>query len=941
MDGWSVADDPDILTDPNVSVSYSDTSGVTLGIYSLRIDANPGYQNAIVYNLIDQGLVDEFRNNLKVSVDITRLASEWTDIGSSWCDFSLAINAGSSAEGNAWDLGDPGYQQGYELDEPANWWVALGDEPMSVIYDYSLTLNQINFDNLEYLELIFVANWGGFDPGGVYYLDNVQMFGGGPAYDPDPADGARDVSRDTTLSWTSGVYADKHDIYFGTNFDDVNDASRANPLNVLVSQDYGLNTYEPGNLVSGENYFWRVDEVNDLHPDSPWKGDVWSFTTAYPSGGYVIGDWEDNLDNWVLFPGSDALLSYSTTGATLNNKSLKLEVPSSFWIIRLNLNAEQLEALKANDLLIMDVTWVTSEWQGHSWSQVHKVAINSGATGWREMITPVSDTSNPDSPGSWDPSSFGDSDTRTLVWDYSGIDVGSIEEGGWTRINISQNHDSSAGIGTYYFDNARLLNSRLASDPHPANRQTDVQTEPALSWKPGKYAVTHDVYVGTSFIDVNDVNTVNLASYPNVTHQSVDENIFEPGVLELGQTYYWRIDEVNNLNPDSPWAGYVWSFTTGNFLVVDDFESYNDLEPADPNSNRIFSAWIDGYDVPTNGSIVGYENPPFAEQTIVHSGGQSMPFSYDNDMKYSEAQRAIGGSERDWTREGIKELSLWFRGYPAYSGGFLEGSVGTYTITGSGADIWDTSDEFHYAYKMLTGPGSIIARVVSIGNTDPWAKAGVMIRETLEPGSKHAFAYITPSNGVASQGRVSTGGDSFSTNQAGIAAPHWVKLERDFGGNFTVSHSADGSTWVPVENATKANIQMSANAYIGLAVTSHNTNATCEAQFSNVSITGNVSQQQWMDQDIGITSNDPEPVYVVLNDNAVIYHDNPDAPLIGEWTEWKIDLQAFADQGVDLANVNSIGIGIGTKGNTTTSGGSGMMYFDDIRLYRPRDAAAE
>ncbi len=216
-----------------------------------------------------------------------------------------------------------------------------------------------------------------------------------------------------------------------------------------------------------------------------------------------------------------------------------------------------------------------------------------------------------------------------------------------------------------------------------------------------------------------------------------------------------------------------------------------------------------------------------------------------------------------------------------------------------------------------------------------------MIRETLEPGSKHAFACVTPGSGVASEGRFNTNGGSFNTNQIGVTAPHWVKLERDFGGNFTVSHSADGSTWVPVEEATTENIQMSANVYVGLAVTSNNTDATCEAQFSNVSITGNVSQQQWMNQDIGITSNDPEPVYVVLNGSAVVYYENPDASLIEEWTEWRIDLQAFADQGVDLANVNNIGIGIGTKGNTTTSGALGTMYFDDIRLYRPGDTPAE
>jgi len=117
-------------------------------------------------------------------------------------------------------------------------------------------------------------------------------------------------------------------------------------------------------------------------------------------------------------------------------------------------------------------------------------------------------------------------------------------------------------------------------------------------------------------------------------------------------------------------------------------------------------------------------------------------------------------------------------------------------------------------------------------------------------------------------------------------------------------------------------------------VTSHNTDATCEAQFSNVSITGNVSQQEWMNQDIGITSNDPERMYVALNGSAVVYHDNPDAALIDEWTQWTIDLQEFAAQGVNLANVNTISIGFGDK-SSLQAGGSGLVFFDDIRLYRP------
>jgi hypothetical protein len=134
---------------------------------------------------------------------------------------------------------------------------------------------------------------------------------------------------------------------------------------------------------------------------------------------------------------------------------------------------------------------------------------------------------------------------------------------------------------------------------------------------------------------------------------------------------------------------------------------------------------------------------------------------------------------------------------------------------------------------------------------------------------------------------------------------------------------------------------MTSNVYIGLAVTSHNNNSTCEAKFSNVKITGTVGTQ-WMNQDIGILNNDPEPLYVAVSNTAdnpaVVIHDDPAAATIDTWTEWVIPLQAFADQGINLTNVDSIAIGLGTRGNQTTPGGSGKMYFDDIRLYRTREA---
>jgi len=270
-------------------------------------------------------------------------------------------------------------------------------------------------------------------------------------------------------------------------------------------------------------------------------------------------------------------------------------------------------------------------------------------------------------------------------------------------------------------------------------------------------------------------------------------------------------------------------------------------------------------------------------------------------------------------------------------------------MTGTGADIWDIGpgageyhDEFHYAYKMLTGPGSIVAKVESVQNTNDWAKAGVMIRETLDGGSKHAFACVTPANGVAFQGRTEPGGASFNFNQSGFTTPYWVKLTRDVAGNFSAYHSANGTTWQLIEEGPATNISMNSNVYIGLALTSHDAALTCEAVFSNVTITGTVSGQ-WAHQDIGVNSNDVEPLYVAVSNTAgqpvVVVNDDPAAATIDTWTEWIIPLQTFADQGIDLTNVDRIAIGLGTRGNMTTPGGSGKMYFDDIRLYRPREAA--
>jgi hypothetical protein len=140
---------------------------------------------------------------------------------------------------------------------------------------------------------------------------------------------------------------------------------------------------------------------------------------------------------------------------------------------------------------------------------------------------------------------------------------------------------------------------------------------------------------------------------------------------------------------------------------------------------------------------------------------------------------------------------------------------------------------------------------------------------------------------------------------------------------------------------TPENVPMGANVYIGLALTAHDASLTCQAVFSNVTTTGNVTGQ-WTNQDIGILSNDVEPLYVAVSNStgapAVVVHDDPTAAQIDIWTEWIIPFSVLTDQGLTLTDVDKIVIGFGDRNNPQT-GGSGKMFFDDIRLYRPREAA--
>lgn len=575
--------------------------------------------------------------------------------------------------------------------------------------------------------------------------------------------------------------------------------------------------------------------------------------------------------------------------------------------------------------------------------------FRAGSTGWLDVTAPADTLIHV----------FGM--TSTIEGFLDGVSIGTSE-------NTSNENPTAFNIGSYnrgekdFFDGElaefivfnRVLSfeeitlmsefltpkSDFASKPYPPDDTIDVPRETILSWKPGGHVQSHQVYLGTDFNDVNKAT----ATEPKgvlVSDLLSDATYDPPELLEFDQTYYWRVDEINNTEPNSPWIGNIWQFTTANFIVVDDFEDYNDYAP-----NDIFSTWIDGYGTQTNGALVGYDEPDFEagehflETTIVHGGFQSMPYFYNKDLKYCEAVLPLESSTRDWAVGDVHELSLWFRGNSAYVGNFVEMPAGTYTITGTGTDIFGASDEFHFAYKeILTGTASITAKIENLDNTDPFAKAGVMIRDTLEADSRNTALLITPENGLRFQYRTAQGGDTDRQFVEDVNAPYWVRIERTSGGLVRAYYSENGSDWTQF-NLQQVSMQMP--VYVGLAVTSHNTGAACQATFSNVTITGTLSQDLWTAQDIGIRSNSAQPMYVTLNEMPVYYSDpndpnviSPDATQMSTWTEWKIPLEKFADQGVDLRQVEIMAIGVGIQSDMTTSGGTGLLFFDDIRLYRP------
>jgi regulation of enolase protein 1 (concanavalin A-like superfamily) len=726
---------------------------------------------------------------------------------------------------------------------------------------------------------------------------------------PFPPDLSSDIRRDVVLSWSPGKYAATHNVYFGTDADVVAAADAANPMGVLVSGGQDANTYDPTGLLDyGQTYYWRVDEVNALPDGTVFPGSVWSFT-AEP----VLY----TVQNIVVTASIPTALASGEPGVTIDLSGLTDgrhgTGDATMW---------------SGDVVEGQTPWLQYDFDGvyklfgmHIWNYngLYEYVLGFGVKDFTIEYAVE--------PNEW--LTLGDyalargTSKNTYAGqliDLDGVAARSI------RININSTQNPAAtqvGLSEIQFFHKPMM----AREPKPASGTKEVKLTADLSWRPGREAASHQVHFSADEQAVIDGTAL---------VDSVTESRFGPGSLNLGTSYFWRIDEVNEVATPDVWAGKVWNFTTTEYIGIDGFETYTD-----ETDQEIYSYWLDGYDVTSNGSIVGHDFPPYAERKIVRSGSQAMPFYYNNTngVVNSEAVRTLA-SAVDLSIGGADTLSLYYRGNPV---AFEETSPGNILMSGAGADIYQLTDEFRYAYKQLTGDGSITARIDSIQNTNDWAKAGVMIRATLETGTMQAHMVAAPTDRVEWMPRLTAGTNATgtATDVGSTPLPYWVRVTRQ-GSTFTGQYSADGQTWTTVAGTTPATIAMPNTVYIGLVVCSHAAGTACGVEFSSVSTTGNVTAQ-WELAAVGVeqpAGNEADTFYITVEDSSgkkkTVNHPSLAAVGAGAWTQWRIPLSDLTAGGVNVKSVKKFYIGVGDK-TKPSQNASGLIYIDDLAFGHPAD----
>ncbi len=461
----------------------------------------------------------------------------------------------------------------------------------------------------------------------------------GNASDPNPANGAIDVSRDVVLGWKAGKYAaptNGHKVYFSENIDDVTNG--VNPITQSAT------SYVPGRLDFSTTYYWRVDEVNGPPDYGVYEGNVWSFTTELLA--YPVENVTATASSEALNRGAENVVNGSgldETGLLHGKKG-----DDNMWL---------------SDIAGPQPTWIEFEFDQPY--KLHELWVWNSNDSLEPMIGfGFKDVTIEYSANGTDYTTLGTTHEFARAPGVAGYEHNTtIDFGGVPARYVRLTANSSWGgiLPQFGLSEVRFLFIPVnATLPYPVSGATDVVRDVTLSWRAGREAVTHNVYVSTDEQAVID-GTAPVATVAEASHG--------PLALDLDMTHYWKVNEVNEAETPSTWESAIWSFATSDHIVVDDFESYNDLEEGEPGSKRIFNVWVDGWQVPTNGSLVGYENAPFCEQTIVNGGRQSMPFFYSNTggAAYSEAELPLTPAQ-NWTEARVQVLAIYFRGTEGNTG---------------------------------------------------------------------------------------------------------------------------------------------------------------------------------------------------------------------------------------------------------------------------------
>ena len=468
-----------------------------------------------------------------------------------------------------------------------------------------------------------------------------------------PADGATDVLRDTTLNWNAGEFAATHDVYFGTTFEDVNDGIAG----TLVSQGQSDTSYDAGVLAFGQTYYWRVDEVNSAPDRTVFKGDVWSFT-AEPYSIEIPG-------STIAVTASSASNEFSSPEKTIDGSGLDANgahaiTPETMWFTAA-VDLDPWIQYEFEDVKKLDVMTV---WNSNGSAEsaigwgVKDVQIEYSVDGenWEALADAHQISRAPGSP------------TYNQV-DEIAFDGAAAK---YVRLNIQSNWGGilmSYGLSEVQFS---MIPVR-ARTPEPAPGSVDILPNSVVTWRAGREAVQHTVIVGS------DPNAMSLSASSSTS--SLDLGLLD---LQLGQTYYWLVDEVNEAETLTVWRGPLWSFSTVPYVTVDDFESYGNASP-----DRPFQTWLDGFGYSADeffatgyagngtGAGIGHDiwslsSPQYdgdiMEGTIAKAG-KSMPLYFNNTNGQSVSETEITfDSAQDWTVNGIKSLGLNIYGDPDNTG---------------------------------------------------------------------------------------------------------------------------------------------------------------------------------------------------------------------------------------------------------------------------------